>query len=594
MRARLSLLLLSMALAFLLLVPTQGACEEARLARPCEGEELPLAHVNLTALVQRRAYLNYTLLILEDNLTIRATGEATLDSFLYGIPQTWARKSRARIMYYEFLNATSGKPLSAEEEELGGLDLRGFLVSFPTPLGLDEGDEVQIHVKLVLNGSLIAEEPEAGEFIYRVESPMYPVTSLEISNATFRLELPVGSTITKTEPENLERRYEKGIWVIHHSALNLTSFSSEVASVKFKKSPPLPFFYCRRAIREVVIRPFGGLRITDTYELRSENRGDLEYVVLILPAKASAVKVSDLMGPLRIKTAELHGARRITVTLRGLLKTGDPLTLRISYDLPWPEHVVEESPTEFTLRLTAQELLLWPVEHLFIKVVLPDGARLLNSTPAPDHVARRALGEEVGFSLPGPLAPFGEDVLVVRFSYSVFCPSFWPVLWAGLGAILVCLVVKLLAVPAPLPVLPVPVEKLMEFIRAYERKFTLMDERSSLREAREEGRISREKYRRRVRAINRELAELDKRISSLIPELREAGGLVAEMVSNIEKAESQLESVERDIRNLRARYLRKEIGKRAYEDLLRECRRREDRARTTIREALLRLRELVA
>ena len=193
-----------------------------------------------------------------------------------------------------------------------------------------------------------------------------------------------------------------------------------------------------------------------------------------------------------------------------------------------------------------------------------------------------------------PLAPFGEDVLVVRFSYSVFCPSFWPALWAGLGAILVCLVVKPLAVPAPLPAFPVPVEKLMEFIRAYERKFTLMDERSSLREARDEGRISREKYRRRVRAINRELAELDKRISSLIPELREAGGLVAEMVSNIEKAESQLESVERDIRNLRARYLRKEIGKRAYEDLLRECRRREDRARTAIREALLRLKELVA
>jgi len=580
-----------------------SAPEEAILRQPSPRplvppEELPLKHPNITAEVHRVAYLNYSLLVIEDNVTLVARGDAEIASFLYGFPIEWVERNRVFILYKEAHNA-SGTPLSFSEEiRLGDLDFLGFLLSFPSPLRLKENATVQLSMRFVANGSLTSTgfSKEMERFTYRLQVPLYPTSSLEISgNFTFRVGLPTGAIPSSIEPKELKSEKVKGIWYIYYNTTEtISNFKAEVSTIEFNHDDPLPLFSCRALTRELSLGTFGGLRVSDKYELKSRINHEVNYFDVILPIEVSSISVSDFVGPLKINVMEIGGVKRVRITLRSPVKFFRPFTIIISYDLPWHDYVVRESTTSFSLKLKMEECLLWPVERLFVKIILPEGASVSSVSPEPDHVAREAFREEVGFLL-GLTTPFDEDTLTVAFSFSVFWPSFWPMCWAGLGAVTACVVIKLLTVaPVPAPILLVPAEKIMEFVEAYERRSALREELATLREALDKRRISRRKYKARRRAIREELEKLDKKIASLIPELREAGGFLAEIVGALEAAESELSSVERDMRALEARYLRKEIGSGAYRRLLREYRRREDRAKTTIREALLRLRELVA
>ena len=605
MRTRALVVLLPLTILFLLaLLPSRGGssglaspCTRSPIPRPVPSpDEVPLEHPNMTADVCRMAYLNYTLLVIEDNVTLVAKNATEISSFLYGFPIEWVEKNRVFILHKEAWNAYGTSLSFSEEIRLGDIGFFGFLLSFPSPIRLETNETIRLSIRFVTNGSLSSTGFSQAEerFTYRLEVPLYPTTSLELRNFTFRVALPLMAIPTHFSPDELKSEEKADIWYIYCNMTDISRFETDISSIEFGREDPLPLFSCRELARELSLGPFGELRVSDTYQLRSRTNHEVNYFDVVLPPWASSISVSDLMGPLKKTVFEVGGVKKMRITLRSPVKFFDPLTLIVSYSLPREDFVLKNSSTSFTLKLNVEDGLLWPVERLFIKVVLPEGAEVSWTSPEPDYVARGALREEVGFLL-GLTTPFDEDVVVIAFSFSIFWPSFWPMCWAGLGAVVACVVIKLLTVaPVPAPVLLVPAEKVMEFVEAYERRSALKEELISLREALDKKKISRRKYKARRRAIREELEKLDKKIASLVPELRGAGGFLAEVVGALEAAESELESVERDMRTLEARYLRKEIGSEAYRRLLREYRRREDKAKTTIREALLRLKELVA
>ena len=562
-------------------------------------EELPLKHENITAILERRAYVNYTFLILEDNLKIRAEGKAELSSFLYGVPLTWSETKNRRIVHFS-LNA-SGLASDVEvskELRLGDLDLMGYLLSLEPPISLSEGEEVSMNITIVLNGTLsISQKGETKEYEHELDVPLYPCTSLFISNVTVEVELPPRVSSLKVEPSDLESSREKvdEVWFVYHNATDVEEFSATTMKVVFNKGVPLPLFHCSSVSRELTLNPLGTLSIVDTYELKSDVEGKFDFIDIMLPGDADAISALDLMGELKTRVDKVGGVNRVRITFRSPIEpTTGEFTLKLRYELPWGSYVRPEGVLNYRFSFDVGYGLNWPVNNMLLKVVLPEGAVLSSSKPAPDLVGRELLREAVGFSF-SSISPVGSSDIEVCFSYSVFWPSLWPSLWACLAAILGCALIKLLKVPpVALPALLVPPERLLEFVEAYERRMKLREELSELREALRKKKISRRKYKTRSRAINEELSRLDRKIASLRSELSGAGGVVAEQLRNIEVAESELASVERDVRTLEARYKRKEVSSEAYRRLLREYRRREDRARVAIREALLRLRELIS
>ena len=575
-----------------------GWCSSS-LGQPAE---FPLEHVNITADVSRVVLLNYTLLIIKDNVTLAAEGEARISSFLYGLPLGWAEENGVELLYFSARNLAEGVELEHSDKlRLGDLDFWGFLISLPGTVELRKGDEVELSVEMVLNGTLsVAYRASTRDFEHRLQVPVYPCSSLKLRHVDFKAIMPPKTTVPRAEaPEGVETKAKKegGCWCITHEAAGIEEFTATSMEITFTRANPVSFFRCPSLVREISLTSFGRLTTTDHYEFLSQVDGDVRKLYFYLPAEARGVRAEDPMGELEISTRRSGGLQEVEVTLRGLVKMGELVRLKVSYELPWEEHVKRKGLSDYELRIAANEGVSWPTAHLLVKVLLPEGASPGTCSPEVSYVSR-GLRPVVGFSF-SPFLPTDTTELVVSFSYSIFWPSFWPTLWAGLAGLVGCVLVKLMAVApaaaAPLVAIsPEAAEKILEFTEAYERRMRARSELASLREALRERRISRRKFKARARVLRSEMESLEKKVRSLLEELRGLGGRVAELLTDLEVAELELASVERERRSLEDRLARKAISLSAYRQRLRELRRSEDRAQVAIKEVLLRLRELVS
>ncbi len=73
--------------------------------------------------------------------------------------------------------------------------------------------------------------------------------------------------------------------------------------------------------------------------------------------------------------------------------------------------------------------------------------------------------------------------------------------------------------------------------------------------------------------------------------MRAAGGQYADLMRQLEVAETEINEVEINIKNIDSRHERGELSLEAYRKLLADYERRRDKARTTISGILFRLRE---
>ena len=483
------------------------------------------------------------------------------------------------------MNGTEVEEPWTKELRLGDVDFMGLLVNLSSPLVLEENQTAVLSIEAVLSGCL----SHLGADSYEVRMPMCPCSSFFLSNMTFRFWLPEDATISALEPGGFRKKDHK---LAYYQSGNITELTSEIAKIRFKVPEPIFLVDCPYMARTLELDPLSGIRITDSYELDNRRGPILDTVKVLLPKEAKFISARDELGPLKVRSSEKNGLKEVSISLRSKFGRGQHLSLTLSYVLPWPDLVGHEGLSSFTLNFSLSDGLSWKADVMFVKVVLPMGARLEACGLEPTYLRTGFLHEEVGFTL-RPAVPAHAPRLVVEFSYSPLWPSLLPTLWASLAGLAGCLLVKLLAPAAPaVPVLAVPAEDIMKLVRAYERRMRLRGELESLREALRTRRISRRKFKTRSKAITDELSRLDREVSDLMSRLREAGGVISELIRDLEVAESELQSIERDLRSLEARYVRKEIGSEAYRRLLREYRRREDRARTAIREALLRLKEL--
>jgi len=178
----------------------------------------------------------------------------------------------------------------------------------------------------------------------------------------------------------------------------------------------------------------------------------------------------------------------------------------------------------------------------------------------------------------------------------VFWASFRPTLWIGVLAAVVAAIAFLWRAPrAPrVPTIPVPPKDIRKFVNIYEKKTRRLRELESIEKQALKGKISRRQYRVRKRTLENRISVLSRDLAGLRGKMSVAGPRYADMMRQIEVAETRLVGAETDIRRLETRYRRGEISKAAYRRLLNEYNRRRDGAKTTIDGVLLRLREEIS
>jgi chromosome segregation ATPase len=141
------------------------------------------------------------------------------------------------------------------------------------------------------------------------------------------------------------------------------------------------------------------------------------------------------------------------------------------------------------------------------------------------------------------------------------------------------------------PTIKVPSKDLRSFVDSYEEKMRIRSELKSLESRLRKGKIPRRRFKVRKKMLESRLSTVSRNLFSLRENIKAAGSRYANMMRQIEVAETNLESAEMDIQRVKNRYKRGEVSKGAYRKLMEEYDGRIEEAETSIDGTLLRLRE---
>ncbi|MEM2987583.1 MAG: hypothetical protein QXK26_00910, partial [Candidatus Bathyarchaeia archaeon] len=147
------------------------------------------------------------------------------------------------------------------------------------------------------------------------------------------------------------------------------------------------------------------------------------------------------------------------------------------------------------------------------------------------------------------------------------------------------------AVEAPTVAVRLSPEMLRRFVKSYEEKRRITSDIKSLEVAVSKGRIPRQRYKVQRKTLETRLAALSRSLDDLKLKLRSAGGRYAELMHQLEVAETELNEVESNIRSIEARHRKGDLTLEAYRKLFADYESRREKAETTISGILLRIRE---
>jgi chromosome segregation ATPase len=134
-------------------------------------------------------------------------------------------------------------------------------------------------------------------------------------------------------------------------------------------------------------------------------------------------------------------------------------------------------------------------------------------------------------------------------------------------------------------------ENLKTFVDSYEEKMRILSEIDALEARVQKGRIPRRRYKVQKKTLEMRLATLSRDMGELKENMRASGGHYADLMRQLEVAETEINDAEANIKNIEARQNRGEITMELYRNRVEEYGRRKEKAETTINGILLRLRE---
>jgi hypothetical protein len=541
--------------------------------------------------------------IINDTLKLSSKSEGLLQNFSFGFPYKINDKEIIDTLDYCLAYVASNPAEQFEVERdvgLGGrIGFYGVNVIFPQS-GLNISNGGCDLIVVFVFSDLISTETSP---LYNVTFPMYPSLTQNASVCDVTVTLPSEANFTDSifNQTGLDFNITTvgDSQVLEHIKSDLNSFAYEPAWSTFEVSrsaEKAAFLVAdiNEVKREITLDQWGDIYVSNCFDIT--NRGyDVTNVKLGFPEGAYDLTTRDEMDTLgkliENGTVTIYVAR--TGTRTALVKD-ESLKLFLNYRIPWEKYVTQSNDgLNYNLNFAFLERFNWTIRKLTVSITLPEGAEFQQSpTLNPNDTETNVFQETVTFTFFNA-TPFENLNFNLTYRYSVFWASFYPTLWMGILVIVASAIAFLWRAPKPpgIPIIPVPPEDLRKFVEAYEEKTSILFELESMEEQLRRGRIPRRRYKVRKKMLDGRLSTLSRDLSGLREKIRVAGPKYADIMRQVEVAETMLEGVETDIRRVEARYRRGEISKGAYGKLLEEYNRRMDRARTTIDGVLLRLRE---
>jgi hypothetical protein len=503
------------------------------------------------------------------NDTVKISGD-TANGFLIGFPYQYGSHI-LRCKAYSPSNPDQKYNLTTDVSLNSHVGFYGVkILKLP-----QKAENFTLSVLFILSNSLLQQDAE-NTTIYTLSFPAYPSFTTNADQCTVSVVLPKAAVHVAGSPLN-------------YSQTNLQAFMYQPANLTFKLTgDEIQMLLFKELKREIRVGGNGEVEGADSYRIQNCCPTEVTSVMVNLPPNASVLRVEDEFGRKLTHSVAQAGTNSIRITLNIPIESQGSTMLTVRYKLP--------NITGEEVSINAFKNVNYYIEKACLTFVLPEGAKTSPETSY--NVERGVFQERVKINLEG--ASFLESFPVeIKYSYNLLWLSFRPTLWVWALAMVGCTVAafwkrpKLPAAPAALPVTAVTVkpEMIKSFVDAYEEKRKISSEIKSLETAVSRGRIPRRKYKVQRKTLETRLEALSRRLADLKLKLRSAGGRYADLMRQLEVAETEIEEVESDIKSIEVRHRRGELTLEAYRRLLLNYESRRDKAETTINGTLIRLRE---
>ncbi|MEM3695988.1 MAG: hypothetical protein QXQ94_00585 [Candidatus Bathyarchaeia archaeon] len=489
-----------------------------------------------------------------------------------------------------------------------------FPVKLNVPLGnrigfygveIDFSQGAQVFtVAFVLSNDLLT----VSESVYTLDFPAYPAFTENVGNCSVSIVLPLGASDVRVVKDD-------GIVNASTYSRELSAFTFSPANLAFSYAgDKLRLFDVKELKREVWIGGLGEIEGTDSYYISSKSPSKIGYVEVVLPPNVTNPIAYDEFGRKMSDVEVVDREKNLyKVTFSLQLESYRSTRFSIKYSLPSQVYL---STQEGANSFNASSLLLNDmncyVEAASVSFTLPEGARILTSenvlTVGSCYLSRSIFQETITINKEKvtyleSVLPL-QNVLRIAYEFNPLWLAFRPTLmiWAlavfgvTVGALWKKSKAAAVRVAAPVPAAAVRLrpEYIKSFVSAYEEKRKITLELETLETRVRKGKIPRRRYKVLRKTLETRLNSLSKSLAEYKERLRAAGGLYADLMRQLEVAETEINEVEASSRSIEARHSRGELSLEAYRKLFADYQRRKERAETTINGILLRLREETA
>ncbi len=349
--------------------------------------------------------------------------------------------------------------------------------------------------------------------------------------------------------------------------------------------------------RDIKIGSTGTLSVRDTYNLHNYAI-PVTSLTITLPDGATNVMAYDVVGAMWTTPQNPAPPYQVSVSPRygQGVRGGENFTFSLSYNLPQSEYLKQVNwwgDYNLTLpMLNNREDFVF--DNATIKIMAPSGIRIDNvQLPPTNPVAAPIHYDPIRRQIQLQGVTVSSNVtLGVFFRFIPFWAAFGYLPWLlGLEVALAAVVLTVRVRRGPELAIPIPVEKLREFVGLYDERISLSRELVAMEEEVARGGMVKHEFRRRTKVMELRLDEINRSLMAVKAEIRAISQHYDELIRRIDRAEAEIQVCRGSLNQVRAQYRSGKSTRETYDAMVNDLTKRIDRAEETVETILITLRE---
>jgi len=552
------------------------------IAAPAHAQTPP---PQLTIVISRTATIGlYGVVHIYDNFTVRNSGTSVATYLDYGVPESY----RANVAYISATDSL-GKTLTIDQNVNQTSEFYWFRIHFANPLS--PGSTYKFSVATTV-ADIITTAPNGLLYNYTAA----PVLTQDAMEANCTLLGAIGSSFAVAPNSTYTQTRVNGFpaLVEHFKPWPAYSTDNFVGPYLTVSQYLVDLTY---AERDIMIGNAGTLSIRDTYELHNYAI-PITTLTITLPAGASNVMAYDVVGAMWTVPLDPAPPYQVSVSPRYAegIRGGEDFTFILTYNLPQSEYVKElDWWGNFNLTIP---LLNNGDDFVFqnatVKIQAPKGFKIQNvilppTSPASPPIQYDPATEQLSLQ---EITSANNVTIAILYKLVPFWAGFGYLPWIfGLEVALAAVLIVTKIRRGPEVAIPVPVEKLREFVGLYDERISLSRELVTMEDEVARGAMVKHEFRRRSKVMEQRLDEINKSLMEVKAEIRVISQHYDELIRRTDRAETDTQVCRSSLNQVRGQYRAGKITRETYESVTNDLTKRIDRAEETVETILITLRE---